>query len=510
MNSEEAKAIRAAQRHAKTADSFVNYAHNMGLGADNPLSTSTYGLNAITRIPIKLEWMHRGSWICGQAIDIPADDMTKAGIEYTSEIPAEDQMRLDMNVSAMGLWQKIAEVVQWGRLYGGCLGVVLIEGQDPRTPLRPSTIMPGQFKGIAVLDRWMVEPSLEDLVKDFGPFSGMPRYYRVTENAPILRNCAVHYTRVAFRHVGVPLPFRQALTENLWGLSVLERLFDRLIGFDSATSGISQLIYRSWLRTLKVKGMREIVAAGGPALDGLKAYTVDATRFHTLEGTLMIDAEDEMQMDTHQAFSGLDSALLALGQQLSGALQIPLVRLFGQSPAGLNSTGESDLRTYYDFIAQQQSKHLHWGVLLCYMLTAKSLGIDIPPDFNIKFRSLWEMSDTEKATTANTAVDAITKAHSEGLISTQVGMQELRAVSRTTGYFSNISEQDIEAADDMLSGLPSAGDILNRLENQPMMPGGVNGNQAIPPNTGAAGGTGAIRPQPRSRAQLLPTAQLGG
>jgi hypothetical protein len=37
--------------------------------------------------------------------------------------------------------------------------------------------------------------------------------------------------------------------------------------------------------------------------------------------------------------------LLQFAQQLSGALNIPLTRLFGQSPAGMNSTGEGDLHS---------------------------------------------------------------------------------------------------------------------------------------------------------------------
>lgn len=34
------------------------------------------------------------------------------------------------------------------------------------------------------------------------------------------------------------------------------------------------------------------------------------------------------------------------------------MRLFGQSPAGLNASGDSDLRTYYDNVANGQDKQL--------------------------------------------------------------------------------------------------------------------------------------------------------
>jgi len=34
---------------------------------------------------------------------------------------------------------------------------------------------PDQFKGLLVLDRWQVAPSLTDLVSDIGPDLGMPK-----------------------------------------------------------------------------------------------------------------------------------------------------------------------------------------------------------------------------------------------------------------------------------------------------------------------------------------------
>jgi hypothetical protein len=60
--------------------------------------------------------------------------------------------------------------------------------------------------------------------------------------------------------VGVELPYQQALTENLWGLSIIERLWDRMTMFDSASTGAGQLVYKAWLRTLKVKDLRSVVA----------------------------------------------------------------------------------------------------------------------------------------------------------------------------------------------------------------------------------------------------------
>ena len=454
---------------AATADSFINLSQKMGLGADNALSSASYGFNPITRNRTQLEWIHRGSWLGGLAVDIVADDMTRKGIEYVTELPPDDTERLDKYATALHTWHHIGEVIRWSRLYGGAIGVMLIDGQDPRTPLRIDTVGPGQYKGLICLDRWMVEPSLEDLVTELGPHLGLPRYYRVQSNAPALRGVAIHYTRVAFRLVGSPLPYNQQLTENLWGTSVLERLYDRMVSFDSATSGASQLVYKAYMRTMKVKGLRDVVAAGGKALDGLVAYTDMMRRFQGIEGISLIDSEDDFSTESHQAFSGLSDALVQFGQQLSGALQIPLVRLFGQSPAGLNSTGESDLRMYYDHISNEQMRNLFHGVSLVYRLMARSASIKLPPNFAVGFRSLLEMNDNEKAELSGKVVDAVTKAHDSGLLSDKAAMQELRQSSRLTGIFTNISEDDINAANDQVEQPPDAAGAMPGMPG--MMPG---------------------------------------
>jgi uncharacterized protein len=433
---------------AGTLDSFVNFAHKLGMGADNALSTASYGYNPITRNRNLLEWIHRGSWLGGVAIDIVANDMTRAGIDFACEMDPEDIAEIESEATTLGIWDKLNETVKWGRLYGGCIGVMLIDGQDMRTPLRLETVGPDQFKGIYALDRWFVEPSLEDLVTEFGPNLGMPKFYRVMGSAPALRGAAIHHSRIVLRHIGVELPVQQALTENLWGVSVLERLYDRMIGFDSASTGIAQLVYKSYLRTLKIKDLRQVVAAGGKAMEGLQAYMEIMRRYQGIEGITAIDSEDDFEVQQTSAFSGVAGAIDKLGEQVSGALQVPLVRLFGQAPGGLNSDGESHLRNYYDSINQQQQKLMHVGVTNVYRALAQSKGIKLPDDFAITFASLWQLKEEEKAGIADKVGTAVDRAFDKGLIGRRTALQELRQSSRITGIFSNITRETIESADD--------------------------------------------------------------
>ena len=102
-----------------TNDSFQNFAARLGIGTDNQSSESTYGFSPISRNRGLLEWMYRGSWICGKVVDCPADDMTRAGIEFTGGIGLEEIAVINADMNNRAVWSGINSTAKWGRLYGG-------------------------------------------------------------------------------------------------------------------------------------------------------------------------------------------------------------------------------------------------------------------------------------------------------------------------------------------------------------------------------------------------------
>lgn len=453
-----------------TQDSFQNFALNLGVGTDNALSSSTYGFNPITRVRTELEWIHRGTWIGGMAVDIPAEDMTREGIDIQSTLEPDDNEALEELADNCDIWSKFCEGIQWGRLYGGCIIVPLIDGQDPSTPLNIDRVGKDQFLGLMVLDRWCLEPSLEDLVATPGPFLGLPKFYFVTSDAPAYRGQRIHYTR-AWRFTGIKLPYWQRVMENLWGISVIERLYDRMIAFDSATTGAAQLVYKSYLRTLKMPKLREAVASGGEILKGVVNAVNFMRLYQSQEGISLIDGQDEMVEGGATSFSGINEALLQFAQQLSGAMQVPLVRLLGQSPAGLNSTGESDLRTYYDGIRKRQRAELKRPVHTTYLLMGKSLGIDLSGGFNFNFRSLWLMSEEERADISKTQTESILGAYNDAVYDRATALRNLRDSARTVGVHTNITDEMIEEAEKD-PPMPQPGDPPMPEPGQTEVPGG--------------------------------------
>ncbi len=450
----QAKASRqAVEGLVKTTDGYENCINRIGMHQQNMPSASHYDFELITRNRVQLEAAYRGSWIVGAVVDSVAEDMTREGITPSTSQDEEELKEFNQEFTRLRVWQSLCDGIKWGRLYGGGLSVMQIRGQDLATPLDPSTVGKGQFEGLAVFDRWMLNPILTPVIRS-GPDMGLPKYYALVTNPltfdPTTESptgqLLIHHSR-CFRHGGIKLPFFQAITEMMWDESILERLWDRLIAFDNATLSSGALIDRANTRMVKIENLREIASAGGEALEGLRAQMEFMRLAQSNLGLSMLDKLDEFQTETY-TFTGLPEMVLQFGQQLSGASGVPMIRLFNQSPVGLNATGDGDIRMYYDKVKAEQEAKLRNGIdILTKVMWRSKFGADRPDDFEFTFNALWQMSAKDKSDIAKTNVDSVTAAHQDGLLSTPGAMKELRGQAKETGLFNNITDEDIAEAE---------------------------------------------------------------
>lgn len=456
-----AKLNKAGQKPlSRTLDSFQNVVARLGYGADNQSSFSTYNYNPITNLRLTLDLAYRSSWICRAVVQGRAKDMTRSGIDFEAGVDPDDADDLH-NVLDAKVWQPLRRAIQWGRLYGGAGAFIVIDGQRPDTPLDIERVGRNQFKGLLPLDRWLVEPSLHELVTDPESIDfGKPKYYTTVGDTPLKPSTRIHHSRFV-RFEGDDLPYYQSLATNLWGMSVLEPVWDRLLSFDSTTQGIAQMVYRASIRNLYIEKWKEIIAAGGKILDAQLSAIEWIRRMQGNEGLTVLDSTDRFE-SIQFTFTGLDAVLVQMGQQLAGATRYPLVILFGQSPVGFNATGESDVRNYYDSVLTDQNDQIKPRLTPLIKVIAASEGVKLGADLQYRFNPLWQLTDEQKSNTAATNTNTIAAAFADNLVSHATALKELRQQSRETGMWTNITEKDIKDA-----------------ENEPPGPPGMQGEQGF-------------------------------
>lgn len=430
MNKRQSPNKGTSKLTSKTCDSLSGFMRDITLrqGFAHNTGSNRYSLS---RNQALLEDLYRKSWLCSKVVDSYAEDMTRGGIKITGLAPAENA-QLQKYITTLGIWSSLSDLIKWARLYGGAVGYLDIEGQDPSTPLNIQTVTAGQFRGIKVFDRFRANPELT---------AGMdenPEYYRL---GPFLD--MVHSSRI-IKFIGVKLPYNLAQANNFWGDSVLERLFEVITRRDKALDNSVRLTGLSLLRTVKIDGLRQILSSGGLAQQNLVKMFDRMKEVQELLGITLLDNSDTFQTDTF-TFTGLQELLNSFDQDLAGAADIPMTRLYGQSPSGF-STGDSDLQTYYDKIASQQESMLREPLtkilMLCYNSMTGTIFQQDVIDFD--FVSVWQPNEIADRQQIVNEVNAIITANEKGLISDRISMIELRERGKRYGLFSSITDEDID------------------------------------------------------------------
>lgn len=431
-----------------TTDAFSNVLARLGYNTPNLLESTDYPMTRLTKDYQLMNSLYRSHWIIRKVIDTIPEDMCKNWITINTQLKPEQLKKLDKLQRTTRLKAKVLEGLKWGRLYGGAGGLILIKGHENilDQPLNYDDIMPDSFKGLYITDRWSgIIPGTE-LVEDISdPEFGLPEYYEVTtEDGQIVR---VHHSRI-IRFIGRSLPYWEKLAETYWGASEVEIVFDELKKRDNTSWNIAQLVFLANLRVLKMGDLGELLATGNEKVQAQVYNTIQAQNWLMSNmGMYILNKDDEF--DTKQyTFSGLNEIYESFMMDLAGACETPVTRLFGRSPAGLNATGESDMQNYYDTIQEKQSATLEPIIdKLLPILFMSEFGA-IPDDVDYSFNPIRTPDDSEIADLVGKKTTAINDVFTSGIISQKIALKELRQMSDTTGMFTNITDEDIENADD--------------------------------------------------------------
>ncbi|HDV7525474.1 TPA: DUF1073 domain-containing protein [Yersinia enterocolitica] len=95
--------------------------------------------------------------------------------------------------------------------------------------------------------------------------------------------------------------------------------------------------------------------------------------------------------------TGLDSLQSQSQEHMAAVSSIPLVKLLGITPSGLNASSEGEIRVFYDYIHALQQILFKDNLKRALDIIQLSEFGDIDPEITFEFEPLYEMSEKEKA-----------------------------------------------------------------------------------------------------------------
>lgn len=373
-------------------DGLVSFTSKMGTDRDKA-STAVYTQSVIPSL--ELGAAYRTSWLARAVVDKRSDDATRKWREWhgsDNEIKAleKEERRLDLRA-------KVNKALKLAALYGGS-ALYFDTGQDPELPLNADRVKRNGLRFVTVLP--MDSLSESETIKDpLDPRFGLPEYYQIKrQNQTQIK---VHWSHFAIFMGGETLEPTQT-----WGDSELVPVIDAMKQFEGTAANIASIVYEAKIDIFGVDGLTDLVKTPAGE-DALKRRYGLLALMKGVNGMIVMDKEHESYDQKSASFGGLTDVLEKFKQTVCGATGYPRAILFGESTGGLGGNGDLELSNYYDRISEIQENDITPSMnLLDECLIRSAIG-NRPDEIFYNWRSLWQVSDREKADIGKVQADTI-------------------------------------------------------------------------------------------------------
>ncbi|QJD54298.1 portal protein [Aminobacter phage Erebus] len=391
-----------------TKDALVSLVNNMGkVGLDKSASTE-YQLNLWT--DQQLAAMYQSTWLAKKIVNIPAFDSFRRWRDWQAQegdIGGIEEEELRLNVKG-----KMLDAMIKARLFGGSALYIGTGDTRPEEPLNLERIGKGGLRTLTVMRKAMLSPG--DTVTDpESEYYDKPGWYTLSTGDKL--GVQIHPSRLVILQ-GDKNPDEEIIppiSGKGWGDPVLVSIIQSIKNVDSTAANIASLVFEAKIDIVKVPDLMSSLADPGYEERLHQRFSL-ANVGKGINGMLLLDGEEEHEQKT-ASFTTLPDILALFLQICSGAADIPLTRLLGQSPAGMNATGESDLRNYYDRIQAGQNTEITPAMRNLNEALIRSGTGSRNPDTHYIWASLWQLTDKERADIGKTHADTLKTLNDTGL-----------------------------------------------------------------------------------------------
>lgn len=431
-------------------DNLRSLVSGMGDKLRDKSASTEYVLNFVT--DEQLYAAYRGSWIARKAVDIPVYDALRKGRDWQAD--ADQITAIEEEEKRLGYWQKVMDVMIRGRLFGGAALLIGTGESDLMTPLDPARIRKEGIKYLQVLTKTQLKPSeLDDNLASVT--YGEPLRYTLSSARG--EQIDIHPSRLV-RFIGNPVrdpSFAQNTLYAGWGESILEAVFSAVKNADSGSHNMTTLLFEANVDVINIPDFMTSLA--DPSYEA---------RFHNrlglaaaakgINGMLILDG-NETYTRKQINFSGIPEVVMSLLQIAAGAVDIPITRFLGQTPSGLSSTGEGDMKNYYDRLNGNQTLEITPTLrMLDECLIQSALG-KRPPEIFYLWSPLEQMNEKEQAEIGKLYGDTANALKTAGIFT----QEELRTVVANqlteNGIYPGLEDAMEETGDDweeLINGTP--------------------------------------------------------
>lgn len=426
-----------------TAGGLVNTKSGMGLAGDK--GESSYFLPTRIYWRGELEVLYNQSWSARKFVDMPVDDMMEKPRTWDRENNGREAELMKAQETEFDVHNRLSLTMKAARRDGTGLLCLITTEAPLEEPLMPERIRPGDLREIEFYSRYSAHVSQRDGSKALE--------YTITPTDAAQNAYRIHASRVLRFDGQAPLSIDgYTIYDRDWGVSELIPAMISIMQDASVASAAAHLTQEASIPVLGVRGLREARAGVGTADPNVETPAQIGQRINELKSVfrlLMLEAGSEEFSRVAVNFAGLDKVMQIVQQRLAAAAGVPYTRMFGQSPGGLNSTGEYDDKSYKMTLSSKRQRMLTTSLLMPLdIVLARNAGLRDVPAY--EWPSLYEMGAKEQAEIAKIKTEALHNALHDGAIDEDAYRRALDG----DPVFGNLPEGAAPGLDSLTPDLP--------------------------------------------------------
>lgn len=409
---------------ARFADGLANLFSRLGTGADRN-THSTYFVPVVSQ-PLA-EAAYRSSWLARKIHDLPPFEMTREGRDWQAE--KEQIEALEATEQRVQLWPKIRQALTVARLHGGSaiiLGVRAGGSMNPEAPLDVTRVGKDGLRYAIVASRYQLSAPQGMENDPESDFFGQPAMYEM-QGARGGR-IRIHPSRVLPFH-GAPLPPGMAsmsAIDAFWGDPLLVAIKSAIDNSETSQAAVATLLHEMKQDVISIPGLTEQIST--EENEGAVAARIEAiTRFKSMFNALLLDGGDpenagagKEEWETRQlSFAQHPELLRQFLGIVAGAADIPVTRLMGEAPGGLQSTGKGEQDDFDRMIGSKQGAEIKPNLLrLDEILLRSALG-SRPPEIYWEFSPLRPVDEAQASEIEKREAETVNAYAASNLIPTE-------------------------------------------------------------------------------------------
>lgn len=298
----------------------------------------------------------------------------------------DDGPAIERELAAHNVRKRLRMLHTWARVFGGAvLYLGVNDGQPEYAPVDLNRVG-------SIARHWRIYDARRAWPHDqnYDPEVG-PRLYRLMDLRGGVER-VVHVSRLIVAG-GADTGAEERLALNSWDYSVLQACWEPLRQFNQAHKSTEIMMSDASQGVLKIRGLIEAIRSQD--MEDLKARAALFDVSRSVARAVYVDADGEDFSKQTTPFSGVGDVIDRFSSRLAAASELPVTLLMGQAPAGLNATGNNDVRAWYDVVRAAQEQELGPELLVLARFVAAVTGR--APPTGIEFASLWQESPRERA-----------------------------------------------------------------------------------------------------------------